>query len=253
MLLEIYFIDNEGEEIKTEPSDVKLTHKSLAIIISHTDRRVYVFKGRKVTIVQKFASARRASALRLQHGYNITHVEEWEGIDQIFIPVLEYLGGIVEDDEPEVAKPAAPKPTAKSDAAKEYRAPIMLPPKKKPEAAPQKKPAATPKKPAAKKTTAAKPKASSAKISGDLPPKLVKVVKTMSTLEPPTGSECDYVLVGNKLYIITSSNKNDLRKGEIKFEEVTTLPEGVFPAENYFPRMLVASKKVIAVEFWAKR
>ena len=83
--------------------------------------------------------------------------------------------------------------------------------------------------------------------------KLVKVVKTMSTLEPPTASECDYVLVGNKLYIITSSNKNDLRKGEIKFEEVKTLPEGVFPAENYFPRMLVASKKVIAVEFWAKR
>ena len=253
MLLEIYFIDNEGEEIKTEPSDVKLTHKSLAIIISHTDRRVYVFKGRKVTIVQKFASARRASALRLQHGYNITHVEEWEGIDQIFIPILEYLGGIVEDDEPEVVKPAAPKPTAKSDAAREHHAPIMLPPKKKPEAAkPKPKPAAKPKT-TAKKTTEAKPKASSAKISGDLPPKLVKVVKTMSTLEPPTGSECDYVLVGNKLYIITSSNKNDLRKGEIKFEEVTTLPEGVFPAENYFPRMLVANKKVIAVEFWAKR
>ncbi|MHA1442970.1 MAG: hypothetical protein ACTSPK_14085 [Candidatus Heimdallarchaeota archaeon] len=251
MLLEIYFIDVEGEEIKTEPSDVKLTHKSLAIIISHTDRRVYVFKGRKVTIVQKFASARRASALRLQHGYNITHVEEWEGIDQIFIPVLEYLGGIVDDGESdEAAKPAAPKPTAKSDAAKEYRAPIMLPLKKKPAAAkPKPKTAATPK----KTTKAAKPKASSAKISEDLPPKLVKVVKTMSTLEPPTGSECDYVLVGNKLYIITSSNKNDLRKGEIKFEEVTTLPEGVFPAENYFPRMLVASKKVIAVEFWAKR
>ncbi len=248
MLLEIYFIDKEGEEIKTEPSDVTLTHKSLAIIISHTDRRVYVFKGRKVTIVQKFASARRASALRLQHGYNITHVEEWEGIDQIFIPILEYLGGIVDDGESdEDAKPAAPKPTAKSDTAREYRAPIMLPPKKKPEAAKPKKTTT------AKKTTAAKPKASSAKISEDLPPKLVKVVKTMSTLEPPAGSECDYVLVGNKLYIITSSNKNDLRKDEIKFEEVTTLPEGVFPAENYFPRMLVASKKVIAVEFWAKR
>ncbi|MHA1503585.1 MAG: hypothetical protein ACTSPT_00185 [Candidatus Heimdallarchaeota archaeon] len=247
MLLEIYFIDEEGEEIKTEPSDVVLTHKSLAIIISHTDRRVFVFKGRKVTIVQKFASARRASALRLQHGYNITHVEEWEGIDQIFIPVLEYLGGIVDDGESdEVAKPAAPKPTAKSDASREHHKPIMFTPKKKPKAAP-------PKKPVAKKTTAAKPKASSAKISEDLPSKLVKVVKTMSTLEPPTGSECDYVLVGNKLYIITSSNKNDLRKGEIKFEEVTTLPEGVFPAENYFPRMLVASKKVIAVEFWAKR
>ncbi|MHA1124579.1 MAG: hypothetical protein ACTSO7_05010 [Candidatus Heimdallarchaeota archaeon] len=252
MLLEIYFIDEEGEEIKTEPSDVTLTHKSLAIIISHTDRRVFVFKGRKVTIVQKFASARRASALRLQHGYNITHVEEWEGIDQIFIPVLDYLGGIVDDGEPdEAVKPAAPKPTAKSEAAKEYRAPIMLPLKKKPEAAPPKKPAAAKPKKTTKKAT--KPKASTGKISEDLPPKLVKVVKTMSTLEPPTGSECDYVLVGNKLYILTSSNKNDLRKGEIKFEEVTTLPEGVFPAENYFPRMLVASKKVIAVEFWAKR
>ena len=157
MLLEIYFIDEEGEEIKTEPSDVKLTHKSLAIIISHTDRRVFVFKGRKVTIVQKFASARRASALRLQHGYNITHVEEWEGIDQIFIPILEYLGGISEDEEPEDAKPAAPKPTAKSDAAKESRPPVMLPPKKKPEAAKPKAKAAT--------KTEAKPNATVKKVS----------------------------------------------------------------------------------------
>ena len=242
MLLEIYYINEEGEEIKTEPSDVKLTHKSLAIIISHTDRRVFVFKGRKVTIVQKFASARRASALRLQHGYNITHVEEWEGIDQIFVPVLEYLGGIVDDGEPEeTAKPAAPKPTAKTDAAKPSQAPIMMP---------LKKPAAPPQKPT---TPAMKPTTIVTKISEDLPPKLAKVVKTMCTLEPPAGSECDYVLVGNSLYIITSSNKNDLRKGEIKFEEVITLPEGVFPAENYFPRMLIASKKVIAVEFWAKR
>ena len=247
MLLECYLVDNEGEEFLTEPADLKLTHKTLAIIISHTDRRIFVFKGNKVSIVQKFASARKASALRLQHGYNTTHIEEDDGIDQIFVPVFEYLGGVVEDDDPEPAAKPVAKATVKSDAAKTQvkGPPIMLP--RKP-AAPAKK-SVTPK----KTKPVAKPKASKAKISNDLPQKLVKVVKTMSSLEPPKNSECDYILVGNKLYIITSSNKKDLRKGEIKFEEVTTLPEGVFPAENYFPRMLVASKKIIAVEFWAKR
>jgi hypothetical protein len=236
MLLESYVINEEGDEIKVESEDLKLTHKSLAIIIDHHQRRVFVFKGNKVSIVQKFASARRASELRLQHGYNITHVEEWEGIDEIFIPILEHLGGIQEDDGSE----PAPKPVEKEA------------PKPKPTPKPEPKPEPTTK-PAAKKTTTKKTTAKKTKKPGELPAKLVKVITTMSSLEPPKDSECDYVLVGNKLYIITSNNKKDFRKGEIQLEAMKTLPEGVFPAENYFPRMLVASKKVIAVEFWARR
>ncbi len=244
MLLDCYIIDEEGEDIKVETSDIKLTSSSLVIVVSHTHHINYIFKGAKVSIVQKFASARKASALRLQHAYKTKHVEETEGIDQEFIPIMEFLGGFHGDAEPaEIPKPAPTKNTAKKAPPK-----IASSPKTPPKA-----------KPPAKKTTAPTKTVTKTEIDLDalvlidLPTKLTKVVKTMLSLEPPEGSSCDYLIAGAKLYIILGDNKTDLRKGNFKLEEISTLPEGVFPAENYYPRILVAKQKVLGVELWARR
>jgi hypothetical protein len=240
MLLECLVIDNEGEETKVEPDDMKLTHDTLAIIMSHTHRCIYIFKGLKVSIVQKFASARRASAMRLQHGYKIRHVEEAEGIDEEFKPILAHLGGIAEGDieEPvettqpveKVEKPVEEKPKTPEPIKKE-------PPKKE-----------------TKTTTAKKKTADSiANITEDHPPRTVQVIKQMTILEPPSDSSCDYVIAATKLYMVVGDNKTDLRKCEFRLEEIPTLPEGVFPVENYYPRILISKQKVLGVELWAKR
>lgn len=238
MLLDCYIIDEEGEDIKVETSDIKLTSSSLVIVVSHTHHINYIFKGAKVSIVQKFASARKASALRLQHAYKTRHVEETEGIDQEFIPIMEFLGGFHGDAEPaETPKPAPTKNTA-------AKAPLKPPLKMKPLA----------KKTTPKKKTITKTEIDlNAPVLTDLPTKLTKVVKTMLSLEPPEGSSCDYLIAGTKLYIILGDNKRDLRKGNFKLEEISTLPEGVFPAENYYPRILVAKQKVLGIELWARR
>jgi hypothetical protein len=247
MLLDVYLIDKEGEDIQVEPSDVKLTSSTLAIVVSHDDHITYVFKGAKVSVVQKFASARKAAALRLQHAYKTRHVEETEGIDDVFIPIMEYLGGYagVEADpeetpeEPAPSKPAL-KPAAKAPAKSNSppKAVSMLPAK-------------------ATATTTTKKTTTKVDVNApvlvDLPTNLTKVVKTMMSLEPPEGSNCDYLLAGTKLYILLGDNKKDLRKGNFKLEEITTLPEGVFPAENYYPRILVLKQKIVGVELWARR
>ncbi len=244
MLLDCYIIDEEGEDIKVETSDIKLTSSSLVIVVSHTHHINYIFKGAKVSIVQKFASARKASALRLQHAYKTKHVEETEGIDQEFIPIMEFLGGFHGDAEPaEIPKPAPTKNTA-IKAPPKFVSKAKTPPKAKP---PAKK--TTP----PKKTVTKTEIDLNAPVLIDLPPKLTKVVKTMLSLEPPEGSSCDYLIAGAKLYIILGDNKTDLRKGNFKLEEISTLPEGVFPAENYYPRILVAKQKVLGVELWARR
>ncbi len=239
MLLDVYIIDEEGEDTKVETNDVKLTSSSLVIIVSHTHHINYVFKGAKVSIVQKFASARKASALRLQHAYKTRHVEETEGIDQEFIPIMEFLGGFHGDVEP--AK--TPKPAPIKNTVKKAQPRVATPPRTKPPA---------------KKTTTPKKTATTtidldAPVLTDLPPKLTKVVKTMMSLEPPVGSSCDYLIARAKLYIILGDDKTDLRKGNFKLEEISTLPEGVFPAENYYPRILVAKQKVLGVELWTRR
>ena len=94
MLLDCYFIDDEGEEAKIPLEKVRMTHKSLALIISHRDRLIYIFKGTKTTTRQKFAGARSASIKRLDLGYKIKHIEEESGIDESFNPILEFFGGI---------------------------------------------------------------------------------------------------------------------------------------------------------------
>lgn len=243
MLLDCYIIDEEGEDVKVETSDVKLTSSSLVIVVSHTHHINYVFKGAKVSIVQKFASARKASALRLQHAYKTKHVEETEGIDQEFIPIMEFLGGFHGDVEPaETPKPAPTKNTATKVPPK-----IATPPKTKPKTKSPTKKTITPKKTAKTKIDL------EAAILTDLSPKLTKVVKTMMSLEPPVGSSCDYLIAGAKLYIILGDEKTDLRKGNFKLEEISTLPEGVFPAENYYPRILVTKQKVLGIELWTRR
>ncbi|MBN1329221.1 MAG: hypothetical protein JXA54_07085 [Candidatus Heimdallarchaeota archaeon] len=244
---------DDGEEIKVESGDMKINNKTCAIIVSHTHRCIYVFKGSKISIVQKFAVARRASAVRLQQGYRIRHIEQIEGIDEEFQPILDFLGGLHEDIE------VIPKETpVKIEVKKESIQPKL-------EATPIEKETSTlaaktatntdTTKTITKPKSTAKPKTTTKTKSEteDLSPKLAKVIKTMMELDPPEISSCDYVIIENKLYILVGEDKSDLRKGKFSLEEVVTLPEGVFPVENYYPRILIASQKVLGIELWARR
>lgn len=250
MLLDCYEINGEGTDIKVEPNKLKLTHDSLAIIVSHTNRCIYVFKGANTSIIQKFASARIGTTLRLQHGYRIKHIEEAEGIDVDFVPILDFFGGIKEEEKTE--KPKVLEKLKATEELDKKSTPVMNLEKKVDPTIKATSTAVVTEKPI--KTV--KPKESlqtQAKLPENIPSILAKIVKTMMTLEPPAGSSCDYLLVGSKLYIILGEDKADLRNGKFKLEEVTTLPEGVFPAENYYPRILVSNQKIIGVEFWAHR
>ena len=160
---------------------------------------------------------------------------------------MEYLGGYdgVDAETEETSEPAPTKPISKPVG----KAPHRLPPKN---TAPPKAESKPPAKTTTQTITATKIDPNAPALV-DLPTKLTKVVKTMMSLEPPQGSSCDYLIAGAKLYIILGDNKKDLRKGNFKLEEISTLPEGVFPAENYYPRILVAKQKVLGIELWVRR
>ncbi|MEA2070580.1 MAG: hypothetical protein U9O98_04745 [Asgard group archaeon] len=232
MLLECYFVDDDGVKTKVEPADVELTSDSLLIVVSHDDHYIYLFKGSDVSIRKKFASARIASGMRLQQGYKIKHIEENEGIDESFQPILDFLGGLKAGEQKEL------KPVKKSPAKKVSPKTSAAPPK-----------AASP----PKVTSTPSKKIDANKIPADLPSNLTKVVKTMMSLEPPEKSQCDYILVDSELYIMSGENKTDLREGKFSLEKLSTLPEGIFPAENYFPRILISDKKIVGVELWSRK
>ncbi|MFW9921993.1 MAG: hypothetical protein ACFFDW_01765 [Candidatus Thorarchaeota archaeon] len=238
MLLDCYHVNDEGEATKTEANDLKLTHSTVAIIVSHTHHCIYVFKGKDISIVQKFSSARTASQMRLQQGYKIKHIEETEGIDDEFIPIMDFLGGLHNSE------PTQPKKVIEEPARLTQKPPMK---EENVKTLPKKEIATPP------KIAEPKPQLDLTRFKENYPAKIVKVLETVTALDPPQGSECDYLLIANSLYLLTGKNKKDLRDGEFDLEEVTVLPEGVFPAENYYPRILVVKKKVVGVEFWVRR
>ncbi|NHJ05276.1 MAG: hypothetical protein EAX90_10655 [Candidatus Heimdallarchaeota archaeon] len=247
MLLECHYVDEEGGIAEIEPSSVKLTQKTCAIIVSHDNRCIYLFKGNEVSIVQKFQSARTGSQMRLQQGYKIKHIEDLDsGIADDFVPIMDFLGGLQGADTGDKRNTSVTQPTSSESR------PQTMPPKTLPiKTAPPK---------AAPMTEQPKTTANETKIVADpklipenLDPKLKKVVLAMMEQNPPQGSQCDYILISNKLYMLVGGYKADLRKGGFNLEEVTTLPEGIFSVENYFPRILVTKKKILGVELWARR
>ncbi|MBD3191972.1 MAG: hypothetical protein GF308_15095 [Candidatus Heimdallarchaeota archaeon] len=306
MLLDCYFIDDDGVETKVEPKEAKVTHNSMIIIISHTERKIYLFKGNQTSIRQKFAAARTASGKRLKLGYKIKHIEETEGIDDDFKPVLDFLGGIVEDSGSKKRTRPPPKKKAKSTLkvktleelkeekqtvpkkkGKERKKQTQLPkeieidykdrtytfetditedelkskrgiPRKVKEELAEKlgytiyKKKTSKSKKSSKTKNTSKTKPPSSPVIEGAPVELEKVLETMVNLDPPEKAICDYLLVGDDLYIILGDSKQDLRKGEFKLERVSNLPEGVFPAENYFPRILVSKNKILGIELWKR-
>ena len=62
------------------------------------------------------------------------------------------------------------------------------------------------------------------------------------------------VIIGNKTYSVTEKVQTFLGKKQVKreLEVIDSLPEGVFFAEGYVPRVLVQDQVVIAIEFLKK-
>jgi len=92
--IECFLIDNDGNEESVDLETIRITSDTLAVIVSHLDKYIYIFKGKNTSTRQKFAGARSASMKRLTFSFKIKHIEEEFGIDTSFKPILEYLGGI---------------------------------------------------------------------------------------------------------------------------------------------------------------
>lgn len=99
---------------------------------------------------------------------------------------------------------------------------------------------------------------SSAQQSGVKPYSKVELEKIIDILdedEIPDGFEREMVIIGDTSYSVTEKVQSFLGKKTIEhqLEPISTLPEGVFFAEGYVPRVLVQDQTVVAIEFLRKK
>lgn len=78
-----------------------------------------------------------------------------------------------------------------------------------------------------------------------------KIMETLESLEVPEGYEREMTIIGNQAYSIVEKKINFLGSEKIErhMEKIGSLPEGVFFAQGYAPRVLCENQKVLAIEF----
>ncbi|MBD3194398.1 MAG: hypothetical protein GF317_05035 [Candidatus Lokiarchaeota archaeon] len=78
-----------------------------------------------------------------------------------------------------------------------------------------------------------------------------KIMQKLEEIKIPDGYERELIIIGNHAYSVVEKVQTFLGKKQIEkvMERVGTIPEGVFFAENYSPRILSEGGRIIAIEF----
>ena len=78
-----------------------------------------------------------------------------------------------------------------------------------------------------------------------------QVMQKLEEIQMPAGFERELIIIGNHAYSIVEKVQQFLGKKEVTKEisKVGSIPEGIFFAEDYSPRILSENGKIIAIEF----
>jgi len=77
------------------------------------------------------------------------------------------------------------------------------------------------------------------------------IMKKLEQIQMPPGFERELIIIGNHAYSVVEKVQQFLGKKEVTKEisKVGAIPEGIFFAESYAPRILSENGKILAIEF----
>ena len=81
-----------------------------------------------------------------------------------------------------------------------------------------------------------------------------QIMQKLEEIELPAGYERELIIIGSSAYSIVEKVQTFLGKKQVEkvIERVGSIPEGVFFAEEYSPRVLSENGKILAIEFLKK-
>jgi len=273
--LQVFKINPDGttSEITSEGpvKDALKTDECYVLVIDDL-RKVFLWKGLHSSVRSKFIGAKRSQEIRGQVGLNFAMIplDEGDETDE-FLKVIggKTQTGIAKEirSEPETASPAEPASIPKTKASNSAAGKTGGP---KGGAAPathplREKPVFEPPKPAEGMNIAGSLKKGSANngpvytgtesLKGypqrDVEINFDQIMQKLEEIKIPDGYERELIIIGNHAYAVVEKTQTFLGKKQVQkaIEEVGSIPEGVFFAEGYSPRVLSENGKVIAIEF----
>jgi len=265
-VVQIFIIEATGETKELGLGGKKTVREFLDanevfIIVDDVSHKCFLWKGKNSRIRSKFIGAKKSQDVRGQVGlsFKVEPVDEDEEPDDFKaclnnVPVTGYAKEIREEGE-------GPKFLKDMDFSKPEKIPTTPIPSG---IVGDTKPASTP-----APTPVTKPYATSAQNVGPLytgtnekgsiaraapPADYTKIMDALTGLETPAGYEREMVIIGSQTFSIVEKAIMFLGQRVVKkeMEAIGSLPEGVFFAEGYAPRVLCENGKVLAIEFLKK-
>ena len=215
------------------------------VIVADDIRKIFLWLGSKSNVRSKFVGAKRSQDIRGQVGlhYGSTSVDEGDESPEL----IEVMGGQTE----------AGIATAISTETAGGGSPMVHPLREKnifgtPEPAEGMNIAGSMDR--AKENTGPlyTGKASMAQFTQEEPQvNFEKIMQRLEEIQIPEGYERELIIIGNHAYSVVEKVQTFLGKKQVEkvIERVGTIPEGVFFAEDYSPRVLSEDGKILAIEF----
>lgn len=242
--MQLFNVQDSGDVAEITSSQTIREHlksDSVFIIVDDDKKRIWIWKGSEAPVRKKFISARAASQIREERGLNYKVSSEDEGDESdSFLKAIGESPKHVEIKKPPLVeekfteKPYTPVKT-EGETAKEEVEPFIGSKE-------------TFHHIESKRAVIVKPDSESIETSS--------ILEKLETIPLPRGFERELVIVGNNVYTVTEHTIYFLGKKQIKKKlekaPLGTVPEGVFLAEDYVPRVIVNNGSVMAIEFLKK-
>ena len=240
--------DGTTTEITTQgPIKDVLNTEDCYVLVADDIRKVFLWKGISSNVRSKFIGAKRSQEIRGQVGMHYAVVPQDEGEeDPDFIQIIggKTEGGIAKEirAEESVAGGVAPSihPLREKD-------PFGIPePAEGMNIAGSKDRSAQNSGPLYRG-----PESMASMMVDETHANFEQIMQKLEEIKIPDGFEREIIIIGNHAYSVVEKVQTFLGKKEITKEisKVGNIPEGVFFAEDYSPRILSENGRILAIEF----
>ncbi|MHA2391450.1 MAG: hypothetical protein ACXAEX_05745 [Promethearchaeota archaeon] len=245
-ITQLFLINQDGTttELTTDGSiKDSLKTDECYVLVADDTRKVYLWKGVKSSVRSKFIGAKRSQEIRGQVGmhYSVIPLDEGEE-DAEFINIIggKTEGGIAKEIKSETVKPSNVHPLREKNifGAPEPAEGMNI---------------------AGSKTRQAQNTGPLYRGDGSMPSyaqeetqvDFQEIMKKLEEIKIPSGFERELIIIGNQAYSVVEKVQQFLGKKQVTKEisKVGAIPEGIFFAESYSPRVLSENGKILAIEF----
>ena len=253
MGLQVFLINPDGTTTELQTGgpikDMLKTDESY-VIVADDVRKVFLWKGITSSVRSKFIGAKRSQEIRGQvvMHYAVVPLDEGDETPEF----LDIIGGKTEAGiakEIKEEKAARPIPSAGGGGGGGHplrEKPVFAPP----EPAEGMNIAGSQARPA-QNVGPLYTGQEAQYFQEDLQVNFDQIMAKLEEIKIPDGYEREMIIIGNHAYSVVEKTKVFLGEKQIEkvIEEIGTIPEGVFFAANYSPRVLSERGKILAIEF----